>query len=237
MSHRCFWMLLLVAVPAIGTTACSRGEKPARKAMGNSAVQSTAGTRLCEEAEVRFDAKQKLYYMQVRGMTFPFRSDPCKQAASVWVDAAGQDPAAALGRALLRRGQRLVLAEDERDQGRARAALDEIELYLMQASANRPERVTLPGDARQQAQEIDNLGRSGATVVTARGPAAGAGKTRVLVKDYLVSVEGASYAEVVQAADRAVLELAAVFCGTRTCSDPVACSQGKSCGCRKRRRL
>jgi hypothetical protein len=154
----------------------------------------------------------------------------------VWIEAQGRDPAGALGSALLRRGASVVLASEARDGEKTRPALDEVALYLQQASPNRPERVTLPADAAARKQEIERLKSTNATLVVARGPAAGARKTRVTVEDSTVTLEGSSYDNVVRAADRAVLELAAVFCGTKTCSDPVACSQGRSCGCKNRRR-
>ncbi len=198
--------------------------------------QQTPGTQLCAAAEIRQDEAQNLYYMSVRGMTFPFRTPPCREAANVCIEAKGRDPAGALGAALLRRGARIVLAADARDGNKTQPALDEVALYLQQASTNAPERVTLPAEQEARSLEIERLRKDSATVVLARGPAAGARKTRVSVDSNMVLLEGSSYEHVVRAADRAVLELAAVFCGTKACGDPVACSQGKSCGCKNRRR-
>ncbi len=202
----------------------------------SSTPQQTPGTQLCAAAEIREDKTQKLHYMTVKGMTFPFRTPPCREAANVWIEAKGRDPAGALGAALLRRGASIILAADSRDGDKTQPALDEIALYLQQASSNAPLRVSLPQEKGARSREIERWKKDNATVVLARGPAAGAKKTRVSVDENMVLLEGSSYEHVVRAADRAILELAAVFCGTKACGDPVACSQGRSCGCKNRRR-
>jgi hypothetical protein len=198
--------------------------------------QKTPGTTLCATAEVQKDRTQDLYYMTVKGMTFPFRTHPCEEAARVPIEAGNMKPAAALGAALLPQGQSVVVAMDPRDGEETRPALDELILYLQQSTSNITDMVTLPADAKERQAELEQLKQGNRSVLLARGPAAGGATTQVTVDGNLVVLEGESYDDVVRAADRAVLELAAVFCGTKSCGDPVACSQGRSCGCGKRRR-
>ena len=114
-------------------------------------------------------------------MTFPFRTAPCREASNVWIESQGNNPAGELGSALLRRGAQIVLASDPRDGDKTKPALDEIELYLRQASQNLIERLILPGGQTQSAEKIEHLRKDGTkTVVLALGPDGGASKTRVV---------------------------------------------------------
>lgn len=192
------------------------------------ALQESAGTRLCREGKVSRDEGSGMYTMQVRGFSFPFVSDPCK-AAEIAVKGDKSAPEALAELLLSRSVTKVRLMADKRDGEQAEKAAEEILQYLNLGRA---------GDTSMEVSDDETKiapPAAGETIVYLSGPKAGVREDLIAVEGNRIDVRGSSADGLLRAADRVVLELAAVFCGSKTCSDPIACAAGKKCGCAMRR--
>jgi hypothetical protein len=188
---------------------------------------------LCDEGSINYDEAKGIYFMKVRGMTFPFKTDPC-EAANIEVYA-NNDPATELVEALLSRSVNTVtLLTDAKDGDESIRAADEVYSYLsIGRGSNIVWATTEKTDLNEKIASLNDASPTN-SIVYLKGPNAGATETKVRVDGNKVIIEGGSYEGLVMAADRVVLEMAAIFCGSATCKDPVGCAAGRSCGCQNR---
>lgn len=221
------WFSSLFRVGFVGLLAAAVAAEPGSSKEAQ-ALQESAGTRLCREGKVSRDEGSDMYTMQVRGFSFPFVSDPCK-AAEIAVEGDKSTPEALAELLLSRSVTKVRLIADKRDGEEAQKAAEEILQYLNLGRA---------GDTSMEVVDDETKiapPAASETIVYLSGPKAGARGDLVTVEGNRIDVRGSSAEGLLRAADRLVLELAAVFCGSKTCSDPIACAAGKKCGCAMRR--
>ncbi len=193
--------------------------------------------------QVDYDEKDGLYYLQLRGARFPFKTSPI-QAQQMKLDAKGKN-ALEKNTSLLYgilgpdvSYVTLLVNPDEEDLVMPAAA--DLTRYVQIVNPEKFAGVayTKSGGKREnsvtmgsQIQAIDSA-TSTNPIILLKGPGSGAQDTGVWVADDgKIVVEGKTYEELYEAADFICITLLKMLCGSSECPDASACATGGGCGC------
>lgn len=193
--------------------------------------------------EVSYDEEKDLYFLQLRGARFPFKSSPL-EAQSVLLDASGKTPLekntsllyTILGKDVLH--ATLLINPEEEDEVMP-AAID-IARYIQMVNRRKfagvaytKEGGKLEGSVVRgaQIQALEDA-TSKTPIVQIKGPKSGASRTAVSVNGRgQVIVEGKTHEDLYSAADLICVTLLKMLCGSPECPDAAACATGGDCGC------
>lgn len=193
--------------------------------------------------QVTYDPNQDYYFLELRGVRFPFKSSPI-EAQDVLLEAQGKADLqkntsllyGILGKEVLY--AKLLIDPNEEDE--VMPAVTDIARYIQIANRTKYAGIvyTKPGGKLERSvtkgSQIQALTDATAKtpIVLLKGPKSGAKKTRVsALGDGKVLVEGQTYADLYKAADRICITLIKMLCGSSDCPDAAACATGGSCGC------
>ncbi|MFQ5511537.1 MAG: hypothetical protein ACE5EO_06765 [Candidatus Krumholzibacteriia bacterium] len=192
---------------------------------------------------VSYDRMKDSYYLQVKGTRLPFKTSPIA-AQHVPLEASGGDELARntallygiVGREVLH--ATLLINPDEENE--VMPAVMDISQYIQIANRRKFAGVayTKPGGKMErsvlkgaQIQALED-GTTRTPIIQIKGPKSGATKTGVTVVDKgRVVVEGKTYEDLYEAADRICITLVKMLCGSPTCPDAASCATGGDCGC------
>lgn len=193
--------------------------------------------------QVTYDQEQDYYFLELRGVRFPFKSSPI-EAQDVVLEARGKtdlEKNTALLYGIL--GKEVLHATvliDPNEEDEVMPAATDLARYIQIANPKKFAGIayTKPGGKlrRFTARGPQIQALEDATVKTPiiliKGPKSGAKNTRVsAVGGGKVIVEGKTYEGLDKAADRICITLIKMLCGSSDCPDAAACATGGDCGC------
>jgi hypothetical protein len=194
--------------------------------------------------QVTYDQEKGFYFLELRGVRFPFKSSPI-EAQDVLLEAPGKKDVekntkllyGILGKEV---SYATVLINPDEEDKVVPAATD-VQRYIQIANRKKFGGIayTKPGgklkrSSVRKGSQIQALkdATSKTPIILLKGPGSGAKKTRVsVVGDGKVVVEGKTYEELTRAADRICITLIKMLCGSSDCPDAAACATGGKCGC------
>lgn len=193
--------------------------------------------------QVTYDKEQDCYFLELRGVRFPFKSSPI-EAQEVKLEAPGktdlQKNTALLYGILGKEVMYATLLIDPNEEDDVMPAATDLARYIQVANRTKFAGIayTKPGGKLEksvakgsQIQALDSATAKN-PIVLIKGPKSGAKKTRVsALGSGKVLVEGKTYADLYSAVDRICITLIKMLCGSADCPDAAACATGGDCGC------
>jgi hypothetical protein len=235
-------MMLAIVLSVAG---CDRRSDPADTLVASDPPDGDTGMMRFGRfaGQVRHDEAEGLYYLELRGARFPFRSSPLR-AQHVALDAPGEGPleknTALIYGILGEEVRHVTLLVDPDEEDEVMPAANDLATAVRMVNARKFAGLayTKPGGKLEhpvlKGPRIQNLEDATAAtpIIRLRGPGGGAEATRVRVDGRgQVLVEGRTYEDLEMAADFIYLTLLKMLCGSPECPDAASCLSGGDCGC------
>jgi len=193
--------------------------------------------------QVTYDKEQDYYFLELRGVRFPFKSSPI-EAQEVKLEAPGktdlQKNTALLYGILGKEVAYSTLLIDPNEEDEVMPAATDMARYIQVANRTKFAGIAYTKTGGKVEKSVTKGSQiqalADATVKTPiiliKGPKSGAKKTRVsAIGNGKVLVEGKTYADLYSAVDRICITLIKMLCGSADCPDAAACATGGDCGC------
>jgi hypothetical protein len=193
--------------------------------------------------QVVYDKEKELYFLELRGVRFPFKSSPI-EAQDVLLEAPGKTDleknTSLLYGVLGKKVVHATLLIDPNEEDEVMPAVADLARYIQIANRNKFAGITYTKSGGKlkrsiakgpQIQALEDA-TAKTPIILIKGPKSGAKKTRVVATESgKVIVEGKTFKDLYKAADRICITLIKMLCGSSDCPDAGACATGGSCGC------
>jgi hypothetical protein len=193
--------------------------------------------------QVVYNHEKDLYFLELRGVRFPFKSSPI-EAQDVLLEASGKTDleknTSLLYGVLGKKVVHATLLIDPNEEDEVMPAVADLARYIQIANRSKFAGIAYTKSGGKlkrsiakgpQIQALEDA-TAKTPIVLIKGPKSGAKKTRVVATEGgKVIVEGKTFEDLYKAADRICITLIKMLCGSSDCPDAGACATGGSCGC------
>lgn len=229
----------------LSMAGCDRASDPAETLAASGSPDGDTGAMKFGRfvGQVRRDEADSLYYLELRGARFPFRSSPLR-AQHVTLDAPGEsvlEKNTALIHGILgERVRHATLLVDPAEEDEVMPAANDLAMAIRIVNARKFAGLAYTGAGGKMENPVAKGPRvrrfedatAATPIIRLRGPRGGAEATRVHVAEGgRVLVEGKTYEGLEMAADFIYLTLLKMLCGSPECPDAASCLSGGDCGC------